>query len=308
MLAAIKASLKSGVDISPLNFWDKKSDFNIVHIWGYDLQHYNSIKWAKLSGKKVVLTGLFPYITLKSRARNFASSFIGPGVLRNKMLEWVDAITVVNDEQQRYVNSVLGYPMERIYVAPNIVDDKFFLAESPVAKSYVLSVGNVCLRKNQLQLVKACKKLNVPLVLVGNVLPGDERYGIEIENELQAYSNATWLKGIESASSELIDIYRGAKIFALPSHTETQPISVLEAMAGQIPVLIADQPYARQKFFKHAFLVDANSQSSIERGLKKIFENSKLGIASFELIEECKETSVGKTYRNIYKCVMEHTI
>ncbi len=78
-------------------------------------------------------------------------------------------------------------------------------------------------------------------------------------------------------------------------------------MAGRIPVLLADQPYARQEFLKHSILVDPNSQTSIEKGLEKIFVNSKLGMAPFELVEKCKEVSVGNAYRNIYKCVMEQT-
>ena len=58
---------------------------------------------------------------------------------------------------------------------------------------------------------------------------------------------------------------------------------------------------------KSLFLVDPNSQAPIKKGLEKIFVNSKVGMAPFKLVEEYKEVSVGKTYRNIYKCVMGQT-
>jgi glycosyltransferase involved in cell wall biosynthesis len=181
MIGAMDSARAVGVDVAPLDFWRREADFDVLHLWGLDLQHSNTVKWARAAGKKIVLSALANYPGWKSWLRHLASLAVGPARLRRSMLAMIDCVTVVNNAQARYLVGTVGFPAGRVTVVPNLVDDIFFRTSGaqPGAfgiENYVLCTGNICRRKNQLALVTACRKLGVPLLLVGNVLTGEEEY------------------------------------------------------------------------------------------------------------------------------------
>ena len=101
-------------------------------------------------------------------------------------------------------------------------------------------------------------------------------------------------------SAPLLEAYLGASAFALVSHRETQPIALLEAGTLRKPLLIADEPYARQKFYENARLVDARSTRAIAAGVADVLSNPSRYVPDEAALAACDRRKVGSQYADAY--------
>lgn len=309
MIAALQAVREIGVDAMPLDFWKREADFDVLHLWGLELQHSNTVRWASADRKKVVVSALLNYPSWKSWLQHLGYLMPGGRRLRRAMLQKVDCVTVVNAAQAQYLVNTIGFPEGKVEVVPNIVEDVFFCGgsrESSVrADVYVVSCGSVCRRKNQLALISACQKLGIRLLLVGKVLTGEEDYGKAVEEAISGHDSICWIKGLRPGSTELAEVYRCAAVFALPSYVEQQPISALEAAAVGLPLVLADRPYAKQEFYAHAAVADPDSVDAIAKTLHEVLMNPDAYCAPRAVIERCRRGRVGAAYGAIYERLNE---
>jgi glycosyltransferase involved in cell wall biosynthesis len=167
-------------------------------------------------------------------------------------------------------------------------------------ENYVLCTGNICARKNQYNLALACINLNLNLVLVGNVLDGETLYGEKLAAFAKQHSNIRWIKELAHGSDELIAAYFNCMIYALPSKSETQPISALEAVAVNKPLVLLDRMYAHQSFYKGATLSKFPSVKSVEKALSTAMGNSISSKQNIEILN-CSKEKVGSLYKNLYE-------
>lgn len=304
----MKAARMHGVNVSGLDPWRLEADFDILHLWGLDLQHKHTAQWAHRANKRVVISALLDYNGWKSLTRHVASLILGPARLRRKMISCLDALTVVNRAQAKYAHVTTGLSFEKIAVIPNIVDDVFYMTEgqvnsfsAPDFRDYVVCTGNISRRKNQLALVHACRQLGVPLILIGKALTGEDDYGLAVKDAMRGNPQMRWVEGFPPGSIELAAAYHFAAIFALPSYGEQQPISALEAAAAGKPLVLADRPYAKQEYYGNAALVDPASVDSIATGLRRALNKPQVFRPPREIIEQCRMSEVGRAYAAIYE-------
>lgn len=306
MLSTLKAVQDVGIAAEKLDPWSRDNDFDIVHLWGLELNHCKILHFAKKDGKKVVVTALFDsYETPYKKLRHFISSKVYKTRILKEMAREIDKIVVINELEADIARKYFDVPYSKISVIPIIVNDAFFSNENKKSNfqglsDYVLCTGNICRRKNQLNLVKACKLAGLNLVLMGNVLTGEEHYAKLVQSEVDNKS-IFWLKGISENSSELIDSYQNCSVFALLSFLENSPISVFEALASGCKVVLADRRYSYQDFYRNVERVDPNSIEGIAAALKKASLNSAMGRSSINLIESCRSGPVGNKYRMLYE-------
>ena len=306
MLAAMHAARKAGADVKPLDPWSRDSDFDVLHLWGCDIVHLETAKWARLDGKKLVMSALYPYPSIQARLRYWASLFIGSARFRKPMLSWLSCITVVNQQQARYAIDILGIPEHLILIVPNIVEDIFFeppeknIVSQIKVKDYVICTGNICLRKNQLSLIRACQRIGLSLLLIGDTLIGEEAYGNEIEAALNGISDMQWIRGLPPNSPDLVSAYHNSLIFALPSFNEQQPISALEAAAAGKPLLLSNRNFAKQELYTNAALAEPGSVLSIESALREIMKSTRDYKVPINILNKCRREIVGRLYFNAY--------
>lgn len=307
MIAAMEAARSAGVDAAPLDFWKREPNFDVLHFWGLELQHKNTIQWAHKAHKKIVVTALTNYPGWSSWLRHLASSLVGPARLRRPMLPLIDCVTVVNQAQAQYLTNTVGFPSEKVAIVPNVVEDIFFQFDESKhggaygLVDYVFCAGNICERKNQLALATACGTLGVPLLLVGKVLPGEEDYGQAVAKAMSNSRDMVWIQELGAASVELVEAFRGAALFALPSHLEQQPISALEAAVLGKPLLLGDRPYAKQEYYEGAALAEPRSVKAIAHALRKVMDQPEAHSPARLILEQCRRESVGSKYASIYE-------
>lgn len=310
MLSTLNAACNAGVNASKLDVWNKHEKFDILHVWGLDMAQYNTVYWAKKSGMKIVVTGLLPYIESPyEKFRNAIFSVLRNEFYMHKISALSDAVVLVNDIQQDIAVRYFNTDRKKAYHVPNVVGKDFFrqsvsnFSSKHGIRDFVLTVGNVCKRKNQLNLAAACIKTNTPLVIIGPVLPGESHLGKELKSLISSVKNIVWIEGVEPNSQDLIDAFKECKLFALPSYVEQQPISALEAAACGKPLLLAARAYARQKYYQNCFEVNPDSVDSVASGITAITANIGQYISPKHYVEECTEVNVGNAYKHIYEAV-----
>ncbi|OWK98335.1 hypothetical protein AP75_06980 [Kaistella haifensis DSM 19056] len=306
LLENLQKHCASHLVVDKIDVWSRDGDYDIAHFWGLEAGNFNNILWAKNSGKKIVITVLLSYYErLISVVYDKFSKYIGYKKFQLEILKLVDAVIVVNDLQKNVAEKVFKIAPEKLFVIPNIVHENFLDNSLPITdENYILCTGNICARKNQVNLAKACLNADASLILVGKVLPGEEEYGKNLQQIVDASKNITWIKGLPESSPELVKLVKNCSVFALLSKSETQPISILEAISMNKQLLLSNRKYAQQSYFKNAMTVDPDNVENMTQGINEILKNKNAYRADPKFLEDFKGVNVANHYKEVYETVM----
>lgn len=141
-------------------------------------------------------------------------------------------VLTVSERTRRDLEELYGVPPGKVVVTPNGVDPVYRPGETG-ARDYVLAVGSVEPRKNQLLALEAAGAAGLPLVVAG---PEKDR---ALAAELRR--RGARLEGYVEPE-RLAELYRGAACLVQTSRYEGFGLPVLEAMASGTPVVIVPEP------------------------------------------------------------------
>jgi glycosyltransferase involved in cell wall biosynthesis len=159
---------------------------------------------------------------LMSRKDQFVFRRVVPRAVRRAA-----RVLTVSERTRADLGEHYGVPEERVIVTPNGVDPAFHPGGEP--GEYVLAVGAIQARKDQLAALAAADAVGLPLVVAGpekDAALADElrRRGARLEGYVDI--------------EQLADLYRGAACLVQPSRFEGFGLPVVEAMASGIPVVV----------------------------------------------------------------------
>lgn len=160
-------------------------------------------------------------------------------------------------------------------------------------QQFVLNVGRIDRRKNQKRLILACKELDVPVVLIGNI--SDKQFFDEI-NEIN-YPKMYYLGPIFDKKI-LFGAYQACSVFCLPSTMETPGISAMEAAYFNKPVVITKYGGTEYYFKDQAYYVNWRSIQDIKKGIKAALSQTE--VHTRHLIEQYSWDKIAIMYLNEY--------
>ena len=156
-------------------------------------------------------------------------------------------VLTVSERSKRDLLALYGVREERVVVTPNGVDPAFHPDDTPRDDSYVLVVGAIQARKDQLAALEAATAAGLPLVVVGpekDAALADElrRRGARVEGYVE--------------TDRLAELYRGAACVVQASRYEGFGLPIVEAMASGTPVVAVREAALEEVAGEAAVLVD----------------------------------------------------
>ncbi|HKY23959.1 MAG TPA: glycosyltransferase family 1 protein [Gaiella sp.] len=185
-------------------------------------------------------------------------------------------VLTVSERTKADLVELYGVPPERIVVTPNGVDPAFIRShESPsdtVSQgSYVLSVGAIQVRKNQLAALEAADAVGMPLFVVGPTKDAS------LADELRR--RGARLVGYVG-TERLAELYRDAACLVQSSRHEGFGLPVVEAMASGTPVVAVPDPALREVAGDAAIFAE---ESDLADGVRRaLAERERLVAAGIE--------------------------
>ena len=206
----------------------------IHHHYPFPTMEFALLRYFKqMYNKKLIITW---HANIKNSRWSWIEMIYNPMI--EKLLERADAI-IVTSPQLFEASVILQKYQSKVHTIPLSFDPKYSSVLSkkhPVDRCFqLLFVGKLRKYKGVEYLLKAIENLDIKLKIVGN---GEELESLKslvevlhIRNKVTFVSNA--------CDNQLVDFYKEADLFVLPSINEAEAFGVvqLEAMANGLPVI-----------------------------------------------------------------------
>jgi glycosyltransferase involved in cell wall biosynthesis len=222
----------------------------------------------------------------------------------NYIIKHSNAIIIPGTVSKDYHMRV-GAPQNNIFIAPNIVDNDYFITQSAFfkqtkvqikkemkveEKKIIIFVGQLIKRKGIDNLIQAVNKLNktgdIILLIVGN---GPLRSELEDICKVLKNQNVFFTGWIDE--NEKVKYYSIADIFVLPTLFDVWGLVVNEAMCCGLPVITTTTAgCAFDMVFdgENGFVVKPDDNNELAKAIKKILENpierDRMGERSLDII------------------------
>lgn len=283
LLAYKKALEDKGVQVDLFNPWEPNFlEYDVVHYFSCVGGSVHICNFIKNLGIPLVITSSL-WITEETKN-------LYPIDEIRCQLSLANAIVTNSNIESDELAKVIGVNRDKFYTVYNGVEDMFFDGISAsifrdrfgIHDDFILNVGNIEPRKNQLNLVKAMKKFpDRKLVLIGHVR--DKNYYSQVEKEANE-EQLIYIGSIKHDSELLRSAYSAASVFCLPSTLETPGLAAIEALACKCTCSITNVGSTVEYFGDSISDIDPQSvdsiAKSIEKNLSKI-EKHELSVNEF---------------------------
>lgn len=281
-------SLGGGIEAELFDWSKAEKPCDLYHFVSFPPHLYRIAELVRESGRLYVITMLCggprdgAGLRISAARRWIRSKLPGSGG-RERAMAGAAAVVTITEADVTAAHVVFGIDRKKISVVPNGVPEAFFNC-TPTAwrdaygkGDFVLCVGAIQPRKNQLLLAQVCNHLKFPLVLLGPILPGeaeDARRVAEAMRQNEALGGL-WLKDLRNEDALLLAAHAACRVFALLSAMETQPLSVMQAMAARKPILLLAAPYTEDKLFRRLSQAPSAALEIVAGALKRVWETGE---------------------------------
>jgi glycosyltransferase involved in cell wall biosynthesis len=204
----------------------------------------------------------------------------------------------------------LGCDPERVRVVPNGIELDLFSPVRPSAQGRptVVSVGRVVPIKDTLNLIRAaaevCRRISGARFLVFGSLDEDPLYVYRCRRLIAnlGLRRSFLLRGSKGRGPAL---YSSGHVFALSSISESQPLTVIEAMACGLPVVASDVGGVREILTDAGVLVPPRDPEVLAEGLVSLLADPgrrrELSERSRLRAQQLSHTRMLDSYRDLYR-------
>lgn len=290
---------REGIEVRLFDQWrDVFKAGDILHVFGSVKEALGLMETGRSKGVRIVHSPIIWYnwqsslriaYSIKERAfcivRHAVKSFL-PAFpsSRKRMIQLADLVLAGSKGEAEQISRYFLIPENKIRVIHYGVEPKFAHADPKLFESkyhlekFVLMVGRIEPRKNQLQLIRAMKNQPIPLVLIGDPVAHHSSYYQLCQRE--AGKNIHFLGSFSPDSEELASAFRACQVFVLPTWFETPGLAALEAGMAGANIVITREGSTREYFQNHADYINPEDPLDIRRAVLKAFHRPKNALLS----------------------------
>lgn len=260
LLKSREALERAGAEVLLYDVWRPQfKRVDVVHYFSVQGGSMNFCDYAKRIGLPLVISPIL-WITPENRAQV-------PWGEVHALLQRADRVLPNSQAELDQLAEAFQVDPSKFTITPNGIDASFaepadpglFCQHFSQKSPFVLCVGNIEPRKNQLRLIRALRGLDLDLVLLGNVR--DRHYWSACQAE--ASPRVRYLGYLDHASPLLKSAYAACRAFVLPSLLETPGLAALEAAAQGASIAITEVGCTREYFVDLASYCDPGDEASI---------------------------------------------
>lgn len=266
LLAYQKHLPAHGIDVSLFNPWAPRfMDHDVVHFFSCVGGSVHFCNFVKQLGLPLVVSSslwvtedtkhLYPIDEIHHQFS------LADRVVTNSGIESDTLARVFDLPRDKFVSVLNGVePMFYDHQPASLFRDAFDLRDR-----FILNVGNIEPRKNQLALVRAMKSFpDLKLVLIGHQRdPAYARGCLE-----EGGNQVIYLGALQHESPMLRSAYAACEVFCLPSTLETPGLAALEAHAAGARIAVTRIGSTEEYFGRHVAYLDPNDLSSIVQSIQ----------------------------------------
>lgn len=252
-------------------------DPDVVHAQGADLSGYLAVR----CGRAAVVTAhglLAECARLQSDPVNRLRASVSAAVTeRSTIRRATDLIAISPYVAQHYRGDIRG----RVHEVPNAIGSAFFDVSRRPERGRLLYAGRIANGKGLDELIRAVayNRYSVAKLVLAGSTP-DPAYGDKLREEVSALDLAARVQfaGLLS-ETQLLDEFARAEALVLPSHQETAPMVVQQAMAAALPV-IASNVGGIPLQIRHdvtGLMFEAGDERALSRLLARLAEDANVG-------------------------------
>jgi glycosyltransferase involved in cell wall biosynthesis len=283
----LEALRERGVDAQRYDPWSHTLDADILHVFGTERQQQPIVERARARGIPTVVSAMYMRrmsgLTLKAwNALERITRIPTTQGLRRNIVQNANAIIALSSYERDELVQFLDAEPSKIHIIGNGVDQRFFTSnaapfiEAYGVRDFVLSVGTVEPRKNQVRLIQALGPTGIPLVVLGSATSlataEQERYIAEVRALVAQYDSVTWIEGLPHDSPLLPAAYAAARVHVLASTVEAQGLVSAEAVAAGASIVVSDLPNLRSFFGDSAWYADPTHTASIKAAVEAAWQ------------------------------------
>ena len=301
-------------------FSNSLEEFDLVHFFKSSIEYYPLAAALRKKGIPYgVSTIIFPLHYWRT-VYKFRIAGSMPGMLQKilcpawqyKLWDGASKLYPNTDEEALFIQRILPHKKSHIEIVPNGIDigemertksnSELFFEKFPQLKDtkFVLNVARIEFRKNQKNLVLACRELDLPIVLIGKVW--DNNYYRELQNI--GYDKMYYLGPIYDKDI-LFSAYSASSLFCLPSTLETPGIAAIEAAYYKKPIVITKFGGTRFYFSDHATYVDWRNVKEIAHAIQQSFDTI---VDHNELLQRISWSNIANIYSASYANILKKTV
>ena len=254
--------------------------FDLVHLFNIMpvRETYRQFRNAKRQRKKVVLSPIYwdpvEYLQATGQVRTFGAWWEQTMPLRREIMAGVELILPNSQSELEALRKLFG-KLPPAVIVPNAADPVFATATPDrfvhryQRQDFLLSVGRICRRKNQLALIRVAKSLGYPLVLIGPL--NDGAYYQECR---RAAAGIGVLFVDKLSQTELASAYAAARVHALVSWYDTPGLVSLEAALAGCRIVSTDRGSTYDYLGDMAYYCNPADPASIKQAINAAWHSN----------------------------------
>jgi glycosyltransferase involved in cell wall biosynthesis len=303
--------IKMGIEVIINNKEDLNlAEFDLVHLFNIIpvTKTYHFFQNAKRQNKPIVLSPIYwdprEFLEVTNENAKFGAWWRETMFQRREILNGVRLILPNSRMELENLNKTFSV-LPAAQIIPNAADKSFALATPDrFLKKYrladfLLSVGRICRRKNQLSLIKVAKQLKLRLVIIGPV--NDTQYYQECRRE-SAGHHVIFIDTLNPV--ELASAYAAARVHALVSWYDTPGLVSLEAALAGCAIVSTNRGCAPEYFEDLAFYCEPGDLAGIRDAVQRAWETTKNHNLKERVLQKFTWEKTASTTREAYQSIV----